>query len=66
MDGLSRNRIGQVRLEIASLRQEHESYKLKGRHHTQAEVVSNDLRKVRLLAIQEELLKLSTNRQRIQ
>jgi len=66
MDGLRQNRIVQVRLEIASIQQENELYRSKGHRRSSAEFVSHDLRKLRLLAIQEELLKMSSRSLRIQ
>jgi hypothetical protein len=64
VDALSQQRIVELRQEIASLQRHNESYRLKERH-TASEVNSNELRRLRLLAIQEELLRLNDHRQRI-
>jgi hypothetical protein len=54
MDALSQKRVLCLRDEIASLRHDNESYRLT-RPSTRLEVHANESRRIRLLAIQEEL-----------
>jgi hypothetical protein len=65
MDALDRHRVLELRQEIASLQRESESYRWQARH-TASEAHRNELRRLRLLAIQEELLRLNEHQQRIQ
>ena len=65
MDGFTQQRVLELRREIASLQHDNELYRLKERH-APSDVSSNELRKLRLLAIREELLRLNTYPRRIQ
>jgi hypothetical protein len=62
---LDRERIKELREEIAALQRENELYRSL-EHHTLSEVNTHALRRFRLLAIQEELLALNGREQRIQ
>jgi len=57
MDQFDRERVLELRQEIASLKRENELYRSR-RRYTAAEVNTNELRRVRLLAIREELLQI--------
>lgn len=65
MDVFDQHRILELRQEIASLQRDNESYRSQ-EHHTASEAHRNELRRLRLLAIQEELLTLNERPQRIQ
>jgi len=65
MDQFDRQRVLELREEIASLLRDNASY-LSQEHHTASESNTNELRRLRLLAIREELLRLNEHRQRIQ
>jgi hypothetical protein len=65
MDAFTRQRVLELRQEIASLQRDNESYRLQ-KHHTASEAKRNELRKFRLLAVQEELLRLNEHQQRMQ
>jgi hypothetical protein len=54
VDAFTEQRVLKLKNEIASLQYENESYRSQ-RHHTLEEKHSDDLRRVRLLAIREEL-----------
>jgi len=64
MDGFTQQRVLELRREIASLQHHNELYRLKERH-APSEVSGNELRRLRLLAIREELLTLNTFPMRI-
>lgn len=64
MDQFDRERVLELRQEIASLQRDNESYRSQ-KYHTASAANTNELRRLRLLAIREELLTLS-ERQRIQ
>jgi len=57
MDQFDRERVLELRQEIASLQRENELYRSR-RRYTAAEVNTNELRRARLQAIREELLKM--------
>jgi hypothetical protein len=65
MDQFDRERVLELREEIASLQRENESYRSQ-KDHTASQDITNDLRRLRLLAIREELRKLNERQQRIQ
>lgn len=65
MDEFNMQRVSELREEIWSLQRENELYRQQG-HHTASEVNTHELRRLRLLAIQEELLNLNERAQRIQ
>ena len=65
MDAFDRQRVSELRQEIASLQRYNESYRWQERH-TASEANRNKLRRLRLLAIQEELRRLNEPQQRIQ
>ncbi len=65
MDLFDRERVLELRKEIASLQRDNESYRLQ-EHHTASEANTNELRRLRLLAIREELRRLNERQQRIQ
>lgn len=65
MDLFDRERVLELRKEIASLQRNNESYQLQ-EHYTASEANTNELRRLRLLAIREELQRLSERQQRIQ
>ena len=58
MDVFTQRRIVTLRHEIASLQHNNEVYRLQ-RHHTQLEIETNEMRRLRLLAIREELRNMS-------
>ena len=65
MDAFIQGRVLELRKEIAALRYDNESYQQKT-SHTDSEFKTNELRKVRLLAIKEELVRLSERQLRRQ
>lgn len=65
MDFFTQKRVLELRQEIAALQRENESYGQQ-KHHTESEIMSNELRRLRLLAIKEELLRLGEHTKRIQ
>ena len=65
MDSFTQKRVLELRKEIAALQRENELYQRK-RSHPDSELNINDLRRLRLLAIKEELLRLSGRSKRIQ
>ena len=65
MDEFDRQRVLELRQEIASLQRDNESYRSQ-EHHTASETNTNELRRLRLLAIREELLRLNERKQKIQ
>jgi len=65
MDAFDRHRVLELRQEIASLQRENESYR-RQEHHNLSQANRNELRRLRLLAIKEELLRLNERQQRIQ
>ena len=65
MDSVTHQRVLELRQEIAVLQRDNESYQRQLRH-TDSEFNTNELRRLRLLAIQEELLRLSGRSNRIQ
>ena len=65
MDAFTQQRVLELRQEIASLQRDNESYRWQKRH-TASEVNTNELRRLRLLAIKEELLRLNEYPKRIQ
>lgn len=58
VDSFTQQRVLELRKEIATLQHENELYRQK-KYHGPAEFNNNELRRLRLLAIQEELLRLS-------
>jgi hypothetical protein len=56
VDALTQKRLSDLRGEIASLRRENDRYRLQ-EHHTRLEAQGNESRRVRLPAIQEELVR---------
>jgi hypothetical protein len=65
MDQFDWRRFVSLKEELASLQRENVSYQLKA-HHSKSEIHINELRRLRLLQIREELLKLTERQQRIQ
>jgi len=65
VDSFAQQRVLELREEIAALQRDNESYQRK-RNHTDSEFNTNELRRLRLLAIKEELLRLSGRSKRIQ
>jgi hypothetical protein len=65
MDQFDRQRVLELRQEIASLQHDNESYRSQ-EHHTASKENTNELRRLRLLAIREELLRLNERQQKIQ
>jgi|HubBroStandDraft_1064217.scaffolds.fasta_scaffold04887_6 hypothetical protein len=65
MDAIDRQRVLELSQEIALLQRDNVSYR-SHEHHTASEAHRNELRRLRLRAIQEDLLKLSGRQQRIQ
>ena len=63
MDSFTQQRVLELRKEIAALQRDSESYRRK-RSHTDSELNTNELRRLRLLAIKEELLRLSQRSKR--
>lgn len=64
MDLFDRERVAELRKEIASLQHDNELYRLQ-EHHTASEGNTNELRRLRLIAIREELRRLNERQQRI-
>lgn len=58
MVSFTQQRVLELREEIARLQHENESYR-RQKCHTDSELKYNELRRLRLLAIKEELLRLS-------
>ena len=65
MDAFTQQRVLELRQEIAELQRDNESYQRKG-SHTESEVNTNELRRLRLLAIKGELVRLSERQLKIQ
>ena len=65
MHQFDRERVLELRQEIAALQRENESYRSQP-HHTRSVSNTNELRRLRLLAIREELLRLNERQQRMQ
>ena len=65
MDSFTQQRVLELRQEIAALQRDNESY-LHQKRHTDSEFNTNELRRRRLWAIKEELLRLSGRSKRIQ
>jgi hypothetical protein len=65
VDSFTQKRVLELRQEIAALQRDNESYRRQKRR-TDSEFNTNELRRLRLLAIKEELLKLSEHSKRIQ
>jgi len=65
MDQFDRQRVLELRQEIASLQHDNELYGSQ-EHHTASEANTNELRRLRLLAIREELRRLNEHQQKIQ
>ena len=65
MDSFTQQRVFELRKEIATLQRENELYK-GNRSHTDSEFNANESRKLRLVAIKEELLRLSAHSKRNQ
>jgi hypothetical protein len=65
MDSVTQQRLLELRSEIAALRRDDESYR-KHTHHTVSQDNIRELRRLRLVAIREELLTLSSRSKRIQ
>ena len=65
MDSFTQKRVLELRQEIVALQRDNESFQRK-RSRTPSEVNTNELRWRRLLAIKEELLRLSGHSKRIQ
>ena len=65
LDSFTQQRVLELRKEIAALQRDNESYQWKSYHST-PEFHTNELRRVRILAIKEELLRLSGRSKRIQ
>jgi hypothetical protein len=62
VDVFSRQRVLELRQEIASLQHDNDLYRLRTRHSAENARLS-DLRRLRLLAIKEELFKMVALRQ---
>ena len=58
MDAFTQQRVLELRQEIASLQRDNESFRWQKRH-TASEDNTNELRRFRLLAIKEELLRMA-------
>jgi hypothetical protein len=56
VDSFTQQRVLELRHEIAALQRDNESYRRQKRH-TDSEFNTNELRRLRLLAIKEELLR---------
>jgi hypothetical protein len=63
VDAFTRQRVLELRQEIASLQRDNESFRWQKRH-TESEDNTNELRRFRLLAIKEELLRMTEPRSR--
>jgi len=61
----TQKRVLELRQEIAALQRDNEAYRRR-EHHKDSEFNTNELRRLRLLAIKEELLRLSGHSKRIQ
>jgi hypothetical protein len=64
VDSFTQQRVLALRHEIAVLQRENELYQRQERH-TDSEINTNELRRLRLVAIKEELLRLSERSKRI-
>jgi hypothetical protein len=58
VDLFAKERVFELREEIAQLKRANESYQ-RQRYHPASEIITNELRRVRLLAIRDELLRLN-------
>ena len=58
MDAFTQERVLELRLEIASLQQDNDLYQLHTRHSAEDSRLS-EVRRLRLLAIKEELLRMN-------
>jgi hypothetical protein len=58
VNAFTQQRVLELRQEIAALQSENESYRRQKRH-TDSEVNNDDLRRLRLLAIKEELVRMT-------
>ncbi len=58
MDSFTQQQVLKLRYEIAAVQRDNESYRRHTRH-TDSEVKIDELRRLRLVAIKEELLRLS-------
>jgi hypothetical protein len=65
VDAFTQQRVLELRQEITSLQRDNESYRVQKRHSA-SETNTNELRRLRLLAIKEELLRLNERPKRIQ
>jgi hypothetical protein len=65
VDSFTQQRVLELREEIAAIQRDNESYQRK-KSHSDSEFNTNELRRLRLLAIKEELLRLSGRSRRIQ
>ena len=65
MDAFTQQRVLELREEIVALQRDNQSYQQK-RNHTDSEFKTNELRKLRLLAIKEELVRLNERQLRRQ
>jgi len=65
VDAFTQRRVLELRHEISELQRDNESYRWQERH-TAAEINTNELRRLRLLAIKEELMRLNERPKRIQ
>jgi hypothetical protein len=65
VDAFTQQRVLELRQEIASLQRDNEPYRWQKRHAA-SEINTNELRRLRLLAIKEELLRLNERPKRIQ
>ena len=63
VDSFTQQRVLELRKEIATLQRDNESYRRRTRH-AESEFHTNELRRLRLVAIKEELLRLSTRSKR--
>ena len=63
MDSFTQQRVLELRKEISALQRDYQSYQRKSRH-SDSELNTNELRRLRLLAIKEELLRLSQRSKR--
>ena len=64
MDSATQQRVLELRKEIAALQTRNESYRRHTHHNSQVKI--DELRRLRLVAIQEELLSLSGRSKGIQ
>ncbi|MGC1644759.1 MAG: hypothetical protein WA741_02935 [Candidatus Sulfotelmatobacter sp.] len=65
MDSFTQQRVVELRKQIAAVQRDNELYQRK-KHHTVPEDDNQALRRLRLLAIKEELLRMSEHSKRIQ